>query len=132
MLARRLMVLVLVLTGVTLVAALLAPAPRQPATNPTGGAEAPAAGLDEPVEIQLDTAEGQRDVEVSEGDLVHLAVHSLRHDSIELRGLDLIRTVAPETEAEFDLLADRPGDYPIVLLEAGEIVGTLRVTPQEG
>ena len=82
--------------------------------------------------IQLDTAEGQRDVEVSEGDIVHLAVRSLRHDSVELRGLDLIRTVAPETAAEFDLLADAPGDYPIVLLDADEVVGTLRVTPREG
>ena len=131
MLARRLMVLVLVLTGVTLVAALLAPAPRQPSTNQTGGAEAPSAGLEEPLVIQLDTAEGQRDVEVSEGDIVHLSVHSLRHDSIELRGLDLIRTVAPETTADFDLLADEPGDYPIVLLAADEIVGTLRITPRE-
>jgi len=131
-LARRLMVLVLVLTGVTLVAALLAPAPRQSAKNPTGGAEAPPAELADPVEVTLDTSEGQRDVEVSEGDIVHLVVRSSRDDSVELRGLDLIRTVAPLTPAEFDLLADAPGDYPIVLLSADETVGTLRVTPREG
>ena len=130
MLARRLMVLVLVLTGVTLVAALLAPPPREPAAPQTGGAEAPAE-IAEPVEITLDTAEGQRDAEVSEGDIVHLIVRSSRNDSVELRGLDLIRTVAPDTPAEFDVLADAPGDYPIVLLDAAETVGNLRVTPLE-
>ena len=126
------MVLVLVLTGVTLVAALLAPAPRKEVAPSTGGAPAPAAELDEPVEVTLDVSEGQREVEVSEGDLVHLIVRADADDSVELRGLDLIRTVAPETPAEFDVLADAPGEYPIVMLLAREMIGTLRVRPLEG
>jgi hypothetical protein len=131
-LARRLLVLVLVLMGLTLVAALLAPPPQAPVVSSTGGAEAPADGATDAVEVTVDAAEGQRDVEVSEGDVVHLEVRSDQLDSVELRGLDLIRTVAPDTPAVFDLLADTPGDYEIVLTAADETLGTLRVTPREG
>jgi hypothetical protein len=131
-LARRLLVLVVVLMGLTLVAALLAPPPQAPVVNSTGGAEAPADGSTDAVEVTVDAGEGERDAEVAEGDVVHLTVRSDELDSVELRGLDLIRTVAPDTPAEFDLLADVPGDYEIVLNEAEETIGTLRVTPQEG
>jgi hypothetical protein len=131
-LARRLLALALVLTGFAVVAALLAPAPQQQRANPTGGVEAPADADDPTLEFTLDASEGQREVEVSEGDVVHLAVKHDTADSVEIRGLDLIRTVDPDTPAEFDLLADAPGNYDIVLLTDEETIGTLRVTPREG
>ena len=124
---RRLLALVAVLIGLTLVAAMLSPAPREPVPASTPEAS-PAAGGDA-VEVTLDAGAGQRDVEVGEGDVVRLLVSSDTLDSVELQGLDLIRTVAPETPAEFDLLADEPGDYPIVLTAENRTAGTLRVTP---
>jgi len=78
--------------------------------------------------VTLNTGARQRDVEVAEGDLVRLVVRSDRDDSIELRGFDLVRTVAGDTPAEFEVYADEAGDYPLVALEQDTTIGTLRVT----
>ena len=133
MLARRLLLLATVMLALTLLATALAPPPSQDGgggttTSPTGGAAAPADSDLDAIEVTLDTTQGQRDVEATEGDIVRLVVRSDTDDSIELRGFDLVRTVAPETPAEFEVLADRAGDYPIIALESGNTVGTLRVS----
>ena len=117
--------------ALTLVAAMISPAPRQ-LSPVTGGAEAPAGAVDPTVEVELDTRDDQRLVEVGQDDVVHLTVKADALDVVELRGLDLMKTIAPDTPAEFDLLADTPGDYPIVLTSVDKTIGTLSVSPAGG
>lgn len=132
MLARRLLLVAAVLLGLTLVVTALAPppspSPTPTNTAPSGGAEAPADAELEAVEVTLDTNDGQRDVEVAEGDIVRLVVTSDEPDSIELRGFGLVRHVARDTPAEFEVYADEAGEYPLILLGPETTIGTLRVT----
>jgi len=48
-------------------------------------------------------------------------------DSVEL--LDEVSPIAPESPARFDIYADRPGEYPIELVDEGKRIGTLVVRP---
>jgi len=125
-LTRRLLVLVTVLMGLTLLTAVLSPRPstRAPAPPP---ASAPAAA-DSIVEASFDAAD-PRTVAVEAADVVRVEVTSDEPATVELVGLDQIETVGPETPAVFDLLADEPGDYVVLLRESGRRAGTLRVTP---
>jgi hypothetical protein len=50
-------------------------------------------------------------------------------DSVELDGLDRIEVIEPVTPAVFDLLAERPGTYPIRLVSADRRIGRLVITP---
>jgi hypothetical protein len=127
MLARRLLLLVAVLMALTVVATLVAPPPPKAPVATTGGAEAPAEPADDTTEIRLDAGAGRQNAEVGDGDLVHLVVTAKDLDTVEIPDLGLVRAVAPDSPAEFDLLAQK-GDYPIVLLDAAKTIGTLRVT----
>jgi hypothetical protein len=56
---------------------------------------------------------------------VHLTVEAADVDTVEL--MDDFQPVEADSPAVFELLADRPGSYPITLLDAGRRVGTLVV-----
>jgi hypothetical protein len=81
------------------------------------------------VSKKLNTAEGITRVVVHEGDLVDLEVSGSEVDSVTL--LDEVVPIDPDSPAQFQLLADRPGEYPIELLDAGRQVGTLVVRPKD-
>ncbi|MEA2296205.1 MAG: hypothetical protein QOE86_3844 [Solirubrobacteraceae bacterium] len=133
MLARRLLVFVAILMGLTALAAGLA-APRGPGRAGTaqgpllGTPVRPASPL---VERTVDLAE-PRTVDVAQGEELRLTVHGDELDAVELVGLDQLQPIAPETPAVFDVLADTPGSYPIRLLESGRQAGRLRVNPAAG
>jgi hypothetical protein len=38
-----------------------------------------------------------------------------------------VQDIEPGVPARFDLLADTPGSYPLVLLDAGRRIGTLQI-----
>jgi hypothetical protein len=133
MLGRRFLLLVAVLMGLTALAASVAPREplvrdRRAATpSPTPTVEAavgPATDI-RTVEKTVSAAEGPARVTVREGDLVHLTVESSDVDSVSVLGE--FRPVEPESPAEFDLLADTPGSYPIELLDAEQRISTLVV-----
>lgn len=131
MLARRLLVLVAVLMGLTALAAgLAAPPTRTPVATPEPVAPTPAVTASAVVERTVHVDEPTT-VAVDQGDEVRLTVRGDVLDAVELVGLDLLQPIAPATPAVFDVLADRPGSYPIRLTQAGEDVGKLRVTPTE-
>jgi hypothetical protein len=77
------------------------------------------------VERTISADGGPRRVVVTEGDLVELEVTSSQLDSVML--MDEIEPVEPRSGARFHLLADRPDEYPITLLEADRQIGTLVV-----
>jgi hypothetical protein len=133
MLGRRFLLLVAVLMGLTALAASVAPREplvrdRSAATpSPTPTAEAavgPATDI-RTVEKTISASEGPTRVTVREGDLVHLTVSSSELDTVSL--MEEFRPVEQDSPAEFDLLADTPGSYPIALLNADQRIGTLVV-----
>jgi hypothetical protein len=62
-----------------------------------------------------------------QGALLVLEVRADAVDTVSLDGLDAIEPVDPESPAEFELLAEIPGSYPITLLDDGRRLGTLEI-----
>jgi hypothetical protein len=130
MLGRRFLILVAVLMGLTALAASVAP--RQP-TDREDRREAtatPAQASGSPtfttVQKELSTLDGDdARVTVREGDLVALTVSGPVSDSVIL--LNRMETINPASPARFSLLASKPGDYPIELVDADRQIGTLVV-----
>jgi hypothetical protein len=127
MVARRMLTfLVLLLVVTALSAGLLAPPPRTkspPAVTPVPERERTAF-----VEHEMDAGDRRPStVTVRSGDLLSLTVSAQSADAVEVEGLSALRAVAPETPVTFDVLADVPGEYPVVLVGEGRTVGTVRV-----
>jgi hypothetical protein len=126
MLGRRFLILVAVLMGLTALAASVAP--RQPTTREERQAATPApAPAGSPtfttVEKSLSTTDGESVVTVHEGDLVELTVDGIEQDSVSVLGR--MDAIDPTTPARFSLLADKPGEHPIVLVGEERQIGTL-------
>jgi hypothetical protein len=134
-LGRRLLVLAVVLAGLTLLAAVVAPRPTEPEVVPRPPAiPAPAARAAEPERVVRETlsaelgAPDQR-VRATVGDRIELLVEGKLLDAVVIPELDLVEAIDPETPARFELYADRAGTFPIALQEAGRPVGELEIEP---
>lgn len=140
MAARRLLIVMIVLLGLSTLAAALVP------TGPRPGSDETTETQTETMQTQPEAAEGappgrfftatvnarSRKVEVvplSLGDQLSLQVRSGAFDQVELPAFGLVHAVGPYAPATFDLLADRPGTFAIRLVDAGRVVGRIRVTP---
>ena len=133
------LVLVLVLMGLTALAASVAPQPEParvgpsvgPAPSPATATEAAPAGKPQTVERSLsaDLGAPEQRVRARVGDTISLEVTGDVLDSVLIPGLDRMETLAPSSPAVFEILADRPGEFPITLLEAKRPIGELVVTP---
>jgi hypothetical protein len=129
MLGRRFLLLVVVLMGLTALAASLAP--REPlirnrdqrAATPTPPSVA-AEGL-EPIERTIFTAENPTRVAVRKGRILQLTVRGSDLDSVQVLGE--IEPIEEDSPALFNILADEPGEYPIELVDAERQIGTLVV-----
>jgi hypothetical protein len=127
MVARRLLIALAVLLGLTALAAGVAPRERLGTDSAPPASPAPtreqASGV---VQRTLDAgATGQR-VVARVGQTVVLTVRS---DSLETVSLDDVgvKTAEPSSSARFELLADVPGSYAIDLLESEKRIGTLEI-----
>ena len=127
MLAQRLLILLAVLLGLAVVAAMLQPLTRS--SPPSYPIEPPAAGANPPADVQatLDAGQAPRTVAVDEGDDVQLTVNVDEIGAVEVVGLDQLQAATPDSPAVFDIRADRPGAYPVQTTDGREI-GTLRVS----
>jgi hypothetical protein len=128
MLARRLLILLAVLMGLTALASGVAPRQQVPRSavqaSPTATGEAPAA----PVEASVDAAAAKpAHVVVDEGRLLVLEVRSDQPDTVSLDGLDRIEIVDPASPARFELLAEPPGSYAIELVDEGREIGRIEI-----
>ena len=128
-LARRLLILLVVLVGITALAAGIAPrAPLSGSNGPTEVAPLPPEQTPKPVDRTLEAqSEGQR-VVARVGQPVTITVESEVLDTVSLDDLGT-KSVEPDSPAVFELLADTPGRYPIQLLLSGRTIGTLEVRP---
>ena len=127
-LARRLLILLAVLLGLTALAAGVAP--REEAG--TGGsppvAVSPSGSPSEPVEHMLTIGpEGEEErVEAELGQVVRLTIEGDEPESVAVGELG-IEPVTADSPAIFELLLDVPGSYPITLLDSGRRIGVLEV-----
>jgi hypothetical protein len=132
-LGRRFLLLVAVLMGLTALAASIAP--REPllrdreqraaTPTPTPSPTAAPASDHTTKELAVSTTEPPAKLTVRAGQPVELTVSGDEVDSVSV--LDEIQPIDPDSPALFDLLPDRPGRYPIELLDAGRTITTLVV-----
>jgi hypothetical protein len=138
MLGRKFLLLVAVLMGLTALAASVAPrdpalrsAPeRRPTATPAPQATEPPAASPETGTvdrvISADAARPERIV-VKEGEVVELEVSSSEVGSVSL--MDRIQAVDPDSNARFNIYADRVGSFNVTLGDADRVVGVLEVEP---
>ena len=126
MLARRLLLIAAILLLITAIAAALAPPPPVTDEGPAASAP-PAASPGSVVTRTIDASGPEQEVGVDRGDIVRLTIESDAFDSVEVVGLDRLVTVTPEAPAEIEILAEQPGTYPLVLVEAEREIAKLVV-----
>jgi hypothetical protein len=138
-LGRRLLVLLVVLMGLTVLASSVAPrppvAPVRPPPREARATEAPPPRRASEEHVSAERGRPPARIVVDEGALVTLVVSSPMRGAIALervegpRGLDRLDAVDPVSPARFELLADRPGTYRILVVETDREIGTVEVRP---
>jgi hypothetical protein len=130
MAARRLIIVMLVLLGVSTLAAALAPVDSGPDSTSTSTRTAQTE-RDERTGGQLvretidAQAEKPKEISVPVGDQLSLHVESKHFGQVEIRELGLLDDVTPRDPARFDILADERGRHEVRLLGQKEEVGVL-------
>ena len=127
-------VIVLSLLGLMVLVVTLAPSqtPVQSDTQPQPAASAPPEDLTDPdafdVSRTLSAAPGAKaETVVAElGDRVEIVVEGREPDSVQLGALSL-HTLEAGAPARFELLAETPGAYPLVLVNENRRIGTLDI-----
>jgi hypothetical protein len=131
--ARRLLILMLVLLGVSTIAAALVPVDRdagdEETTNTTTTTRQRATGELEEKSIDAN-AKQPKTIRVHVGDQLQLRVKSPRADEVEIPALDELEDVDPDADAHFDLLLFEQGRNPVRLVEAERKIGTIVVRPR--
>jgi hypothetical protein len=133
---RRMTYVVLVLLGLMVLAVTISP-PGQGTRNGSTAAVTPTAStssepLTDPdafdVSAELSAARGSasKTVDAEVGDRVEITVEGAVADSVALGDL-AVDAVDPDSPARFELLADTPGTYPLVLLNDNRRIGSLRI-----
>ncbi|MDX6615124.1 MAG: hypothetical protein QOD60_215 [Solirubrobacterales bacterium] len=140
MVARRLLILLLVLLGISTLAAALAPvkSPKDKTTTTTATTATPtvttpsappakSAGL---FKYTIDAnSKNVNVIELYVGEELLLTVKSKLYDQVSIPKLGQIEPVSPGFAAKFDLYLDHPGTSAVRLIGANRLVGRLRVSP---
>jgi hypothetical protein len=63
------------------------------------------------------------------GDLIQVQAALDTEDVVEFPDLGMDATVSPGAPAQFDVIADPPGEFPLKLKYAGKTIGELEVKP---
>jgi hypothetical protein len=143
MAARRLLIVMLILLGISTLAAALAPThppgsdtgttttePAVPPPTPEAGAGQGRLWM---ATIDADSERlpvvGTGRIRLHAGDELLLEVRSRRSDQVEIPAFGEIQAVSRDAPASFDLLLDEPGSYNVRLVDAGRNAGRLEVTP---
>jgi hypothetical protein len=133
-LGRRLVILVVVLMGLTALAASVAPPPENPrrgARETPTPSPAPATTMaadPDTISLSLEAGQDPQQLRATVGEDVALEVSADVVDTVVIEGLDAVEAVAPDSAAHFDLFADRAGTYPIRLLDADRQIGELVIS----
>jgi hypothetical protein len=133
MLGRRFLLLVVVLMGLTALAATIAPreplirdgARRTATPTPTPAVEATAATPVHEVSRTLMITANPGRITVKQGTLLELTVKGDTLGNLSL--MDQVEPIERDSPAVFNVLADTPDAYPIVMVDENRVVGTLVV-----
>jgi hypothetical protein len=131
---RRMTVIVLSLLGLMVLVVTFAPTqtPVQSGSERTPAPNAPTADLSDPdafdVTERLSAVPGAqaRSVQAELGDRVEIVVEGERPDAVQL-GEFATQAVEAGDPARFELLAETPGAYPLVLVNENRRIGTLEI-----
>jgi hypothetical protein len=127
--ARRLVIVMLVLLGISTLAAALVDPPETDEEEQATEPPLPPQPQGELVRKRIDADERTPEViSIRAGDQLALTVTSGRADEVEIPALGELRFVAPLAPARFDLLAREEGTYAIRLLDAERRIGRIEVT----
>lgn len=130
MVARRLLLLLAVLMLVSALAAQIAPPPEErgavstPSPEPTPSVT-PSAKADIREVTVKTSSPRENPIRVRVGDTIRLTVEADELVSVEIKNTDQIETVQPESPAIFNLLVERAGSYPVVVLERDEQIAVI-------
>jgi hypothetical protein len=105
---------------------------RAPVTDAPPSTLPAAAGGTEPIERTISADPGAKTsapIRLERGQILQLEVTGDVLDSVIVEGLDRMDGIEPLTPARFQVLAERPGLYPIRLVEADRRIGELEITP---
>ncbi|MEY2571613.1 MAG: hypothetical protein QOE63_1963 [Acidimicrobiaceae bacterium] len=75
------------------------------------------------------TAPRKRPLVAHVGDVIHVEAAVNADDIAEFSALGMDASVSPGAPAIFDVIADRPGTFPLTLRYSGKQIGTLKVKP---
>jgi hypothetical protein len=138
MAARRLLIVMLVLLGISALAAALVPGQRlNQGTSSTSTSTEETTAIDTLPQGRLLTATisaarpKQQVVQLKLGDELILLVKANVRDDVEIPALGLVEAVDPVTPARFDLLPTQTGSYPIRLVTGLRRVGRIQVLPRK-
>jgi hypothetical protein len=136
MAARRLVIVMLVLLGLSTLVAALVPGPdrstpagtgtidtRPRAGSPGTAGSAPGGRL---VQRLLRISTRPATVAVRPGDQLRLAVGGSYGDEITIPAFGLTETMTPYAPARFDLIVPEVGSFPILAGESGRLIGRIR------
>ena len=139
MAARRLVIVMLVLLGLSTLAAAFIHPPARNGTPTTIGRQKPppssnpaatgSAGRLVTAAFRISNAK-PKTVSVSPGDELRLAVSGPFGDSIEIPGFGLTETMSLYAPAHFDLIVDRPGRFAVRAVDAGLLAGWILSAPR--
>jgi hypothetical protein len=135
MAARRLLIVMLILLGLSTLAAALIPSnalrDEETATTTTEATQTQPADRLPPggLFLQSVTVGGRRVpvVPIKIGDELRLTVRSKRADELEIPALGLVQAVAPSAPAHFDILADAKASYGIRFVDADKLAARVEV-----
>jgi hypothetical protein len=132
----RLLLFVVLLLGVAVVAAAVAPRDRDPFGTSTTDTTPPTSTTRRGPEIativrQMPRRDGRPAiVRAREGDLIRLVVNAPEPEQVIIGDNDSIEDAEPGTPARFEFFADEPGTLP-VRLESGRLVGRIVIESRE-
>jgi hypothetical protein len=123
---RRLILLaVLLVVGASVVSAL---EPRDHTSDRSSDPAIAAAAAAPPAPVVEASMPADKDVRARVGDVVRLLVRAPAADVVQLPTLGVEAPVDANEPADLTFVADQPGRFRVRLRDAGEAVGTLRVT----
>ncbi len=133
--ARRLLIVMLILLGISTLAAALVPT-REAGDETTGttATDAETATPDRPSQgdllapVRIDVDDETLDViRVELGDEVRLVIHGKRADLVEIPAIGIVEPVSPGSPARLHFLAPASGSYGVRLVEADRVVARIEV-----
>ena len=122
---RLILVAVLLIVGASLVNAI---APRNGRVDDSPSAGAGATASTPPAPVVEASLPRDKEVRARVGDVIRLVVRAPSADVVQLTNLAVEGPVDAGQPSELVFVADRAGRFPVSLRDAGESIGTLRVT----